>query len=571
MSWRGIIIAALLAWLVLPGSGAAAIQQHTDTRGVIHISNCPPARPRDRVSPAAAPEATASRPEPGGSPSDDPAKLPSASSSLAHQLSEKVPQAAGRMQAGRQDSTSAAKYRQSCSIPAASGESPAPLPLRKVSYEPAKAASAPAGARQTPAPQQAEMGVAGGIHRYCDGKGVCHITNVAPAAAESGPPMLEAEARDGQRGAVSPPVAMGARPPLKLAAWSTDDARPATLSRVSVPTGTLGPANVICRYRDSKGTIHIENVEPLAPSPPPLQLQAETRPPPQPLRLAEYASEKPWVVRPAAWSGEAGLSRTLALQASAPSKTEIATEGGIRRWRDKKGVWHIKTVEYPRPDAMPLPSVRNHSNLETRLAKAPLAPAPPPTLCGPPAAAPQPPLMAERTPGTTSITAYRDRRGRLHITSEAPMVALGQAPPQGGAVAPAALKPLIDEAALAYRLPPTLVRAMIKVESDFCPWAVSPKGAMGLMQLMPGTAASLGVQEPFNPRENVLGGCRYLRLLLDSFGGNLPLALAGYNAGFRRVVACGYRVPPIKETQEYVTQVMGRYITEEKKLGLPWT
>ena len=110
---------------------------------------------------------------------------------------------------------------------------------------------------------------------------------------------------------------------------------------------------------------------------------------------------------------------------------------------------------------------------------------------------------------------------------------------------------------------------MIKVESNFTTRAVSPKGAMGLMQLMPGTAAFLGVQEPFNPRENILGGCRYLRLLLDLFGGSVPLALAGYNAGYQRVVNCGYRVPDIKETQEFLTQVMGWYLAEEKKALVP--
>jgi soluble lytic murein transglycosylase-like protein len=127
------------------------------------------------------------------------------------------------------------------------------------------------------------------------------------------------------------------------------------------------------------------------------------------------------------------------------------------------------------------------------------------------------------------------------------------------------------EAAQAHKLPVTLVRAVVKTESNFCSWAVSPKGAMGLMQLMPGTAAFLGVAEPFNPRENLYGGCRYLRLLIDSFGGNVPLALAAYNAGYQRVINSGYQVPAIKETQDFVTQVMGRYLAEEKKRGLPWT
>ena len=135
----------------------------------------------------------------------------------------------------------------------------------------------------------------------------------------------------------------------------------------------------------------------------------------------------------------------------------------------------------------------------------------------------------------------------------------------------AELEPIILEAAQIHRLPPTLIKAVIKAESNFCSWAVSPKGAMGLMQLMPGTADFLGVREPFNPRDNILGGCRYLRELIDLFGGNLPLALASYNAGFQRVIDCGYQIPAIKETQDFVTTVMGRYVAEEKRGRQPLT
>jgi soluble lytic murein transglycosylase-like protein len=123
----------------------------------------------------------------------------------------------------------------------------------------------------------------------------------------------------------------------------------------------------------------------------------------------------------------------------------------------------------------------------------------------------------------------------------------------------AQLAPIIQEASLLYGLPVPLIQAVIKAESNFYCWAVSPKGAMGLMQLMPGTAASLGVKDPFNPRENIHGGCRYLRLMLDYLKGSLPLALAAYNAGYQRVVSCGFQIPPIQETQGFVTEVLGRY------------
>jgi soluble lytic murein transglycosylase-like protein len=134
----------------------------------------------------------------------------------------------------------------------------------------------------------------------------------------------------------------------------------------------------------------------------------------------------------------------------------------------------------------------------------------------------------------------------------------------------AQLAAIFQEASLLYGLPVSLIQSLIKVESNFVPWAVSPKGAMGLMQLMPGTAAFLGVRDAFDPRENILGGCRYLRLLLDYFGGSLPLALAAYNAGHERVVSCGYQIPPIKETQDFVTQVLGRYFSGAKRGQWPW-
>jgi soluble lytic murein transglycosylase-like protein len=172
-------------------------------------------------------------------------------------------------------------------------------------------------------------------------------------------------------------------------------------------------------------------------------------------------------------------------------------------------------------------------------------------------------------PRYRGITANRDSQGRLVITNAPDRAGIGTGP--SWALAGAHLEPIIREAAQIYQLPPSLIRAVIKVESNFVHLAVSPKGAMGLMQLMPGTARLLGVEEPFNPRDNIHGGCRYLRMLIDEFGGSLPLALAAYNAGPQRVVDSGFRVPEIKETQEFLTQVIGRYLAEEKKNRSPWT
>jgi len=110
------------------------------------------------------------------------------------------------------------------------------------------------------------------------------------------------------------------------------------------------------------------------------------------------------------------------------------------------------------------------------------------------------------------------------------------------------------------QLHPALVRAVIKAESGFDPWAVSRAGAMGLMQLMPQTALEVGVYNPYDPEDNIGGGTRYLRSLLDRFDGNLSLALAAYNAGLHRVER--HRgVPPIQETRDYVIKVLRFYRT----------
>jgi len=116
----------------------------------------------------------------------------------------------------------------------------------------------------------------------------------------------------------------------------------------------------------------------------------------------------------------------------------------------------------------------------------------------------------------------------------------------------------IGLAASRFGVDPNLVRAVIATESNFDPGAVSPKGARGLMQLMPSTAARFGVQDIFDPMQNIQGGVRYLRYLLDHFGGDLVLALAAYNAG-ENVVQDRGRVPNYRETREYVDRVLALY------------
>lgn len=122
------------------------------------------------------------------------------------------------------------------------------------------------------------------------------------------------------------------------------------------------------------------------------------------------------------------------------------------------------------------------------------------------------------------------------------------------------LEPVIRRHSSQHQLHPALIRAVIKAESNFDPRAVSRAGAIGLMQLMPQTAVRMDVRDLYDPEENVAGGTKYLRQLLDRFHGNLPLALAAYNAG-ENVVERYQALPPIDETRQYVRKVLRYYRT----------
>ena len=165
-----------------------------------------------------------------------------------------------------------------------------------------------------------------------------------------------------------------------------------------------------------------------------------------------------------------------------------------------------------------------------------------------------------------TIYTFVDKHGTVHFTNvpNDPRYKAGVVRPQSrGSRSPRPGDPRLYEehiqrAASHYAMDPLLIKAVIKTESNFDCMAVSSKGAQGLMQLMPGTAADLNVWNPFDPKENIFGGTNYLRQMLARFGGNIRLALAAYNAGPNRVEAA-QGIPLIPETQQYVARVLQHY------------
>ena len=180
---------------------------------------------------------------------------------------------------------------------------------------------------------------------------------------------------------------------------------------------------------------------------------------------------------------------------------------------------------------------------------------------------------------SANIYSFKDEKGITHFSNmphldrRYKMVyripTVGQFRPNAwSATAPTAvdisrLVPIIDNAARAHGLDPKLVHAVIRAESGYNANAVSPKGAVGLMQLIPATAQRYGVQDSYDPGQNIQGGTRYLRDLMKMFNGNLELAIAGYNAGENAVIRAGNRIPPYPETMAYVPKVLSFYRSQD--------
>jgi soluble lytic murein transglycosylase-like protein len=135
-------------------------------------------------------------------------------------------------------------------------------------------------------------------------------------------------------------------------------------------------------------------------------------------------------------------------------------------------------------------------------------------------------------------------------------------------ISPGSFDPQIRAEAARQKVAPEVLRAVISTESAFVPCAISDKGAMGLMQLMPGTASAMGVSNPMDPEDNLRGGVRYLGQLLERYGGDLRLALGAYNAGPALVDKYG-TVPPIPETQNYVREILRKLSAPQPAVSTP--
>jgi soluble lytic murein transglycosylase-like protein len=562
MNWVKCLISSLGLLLLAQAALAADIQRFTDSQGGLHITNM---GPRKRQSPVQPPgdEVSYSTSFPQKSPSTPPATEPAPTTTkppVVPRVAPTAPSSAGphsRVQVCRSEYTSGMIQT---------------MPGLREEEQPGRAAGALKRVSWTP-PQRVQAIPRGGIVSYTDRHKVIHVTNlpqeeVLPEVLVKAAPAVQNQALPAT---LVPPA-------LQQISWHPPErARPPrrpTLNSNPLP----GPAeNAIRRYRDNRGVWHITN-EPAPEGGPHPALAAITAggraspsealalkvTPVTPISTVKRQILSPYGGPPAAQKltcSELGPEVATYLEAKLRAASIGLTGQTIHRQRDDRGIWHI-TNEPALDTAPPLSLV----------AAAPGGVSP--------AQAHAPPAIrsvglpggsgwarAQSLPQGSTVIARRDRRGVLHVSTLDRldiMQSRGDSASFLNRVSPF-LQAIIAEAAQINGLPATLVMAIIQNESNFAPMAVSPKGAMGLMQLMPMTAASLGVADPFAPRENVMAGCRYFRWLLDSFQGAVPLALAAYNAGQQRVISAGWQVPAIKETQNFVTQVMGLYYVLEKQ------
>lgn len=182
-------------------------------------------------------------------------------------------------------------------------------------------------------------------------------------------------------------------------------------------------------------------------------------------------------------------------------------------------------------------------------------------------------MFAFSIPAAADIYRYTDGKGVVHFSNvpdnrqyklvvatqsagNNPVETSSSAPLQVSRAGKERFGPIVEDAARIHQVDPALLHAVITAESGYNPAVVSPKGAVGLMQLMPETARRYGVENSFDPVQNINGGTKYLSDLLQMFNNNIELAVAAYNAGENAVIRYGYSIPPYRETLAYVPKVL---------------
>jgi len=255
-------------------------------------------------------------------------------------------------------------------------------------------------------------------------------------------------------------------------------------------------------------------------------------------------------------------------------------------WESPQGVWYrrgglshllpkekVKKIERTTPDPEPAPSAKannddDHFDVPEMVAKAP-------SNNGEynqqawiylkggarveADSASQSPVGVWYKRGAMSIFIDAARVDRIEIEDPATVAQTGGKKASGWSTGRPALDTLIRQNGYKYNVDPYLIFLVMEQESHFNTHAVSPKGARGLMQLMPGTGSRFGVRKPHDPAQNVAGGTRYLKELLNRFNNRVDLVLASYNAGEGAVIKFGHRVPPYRETRNYVKKISYRY------------
>jgi soluble lytic murein transglycosylase-like protein len=284
--------------------------------------------------------------------------------------------------------------------------------------------------------------------------------------------------------------------------------------------------------------------------------------------FAAVAAQSTPLVEPVSMQGnlkpEGGLQKIA-------KRSKVWSNGRIRVFRDRQGYTHIVNspgresqlarAESPKPE---MPRITYASATSPPCQNVSVALTPPETYQD----NLQIPVGLDNS--FSRVMVFKDKQGKLNISNSKIKATdyawLAWETKRFAGKAGDDLEMLMAEAAQQNRLPLPLVKAVIRAESGFTPGAVSCKGAMGLMQLMPTTAAFLGVKNPFCPQENVMAGCRYLRDLLDTLNGSVALALAAYNAGLQRVINSGYQVPAIAETQDFVDKVLRYFFSYQQQV-----